>query len=386
MDRHEFNDLWDGAAFGETEPRYLRVRKAQAPQERFGIREEGGRCLGFSSSVFYRGRLDVEPRKDRLCKRPLPSRPFRVLDAPSILNDYYLNLLDWSAQDLVGLGLSDHLYLWNAKTKGITHVGSAVENNYVSGISFSPEGLLAAGMSDGHIQVFDSEKGLVCSLPQRNCRVASVAWGPGVLSAGSKDGAIFNFDIRSGEHVSSFLSHTQEVCGLKWDAEKTYLASGSNDNSACVWRMGCTRPKTRLTEHTAAVRAVAWCPWKKGVLATGGGSGDKSIKTWDVEKGACINSLETESQVCSLLFSEKYKELISTHGYSDNSICVWKFCSMRQVGKMEGHTDRVLFSALSPSGDVLATCAADENLNFWVLFNQTVDKNSLSHSISVALR
>lgn len=37
----------------------------------------------------------------------------------------------------------------------------------------------------------------------------------------------------------------------------------------------------KLTEHTAAVKALAWSPHRNSILATGGGSTDKSIKLWN---------------------------------------------------------------------------------------------------------
>ena len=36
-------------------------------------------------------------------------------------------------------------------------------------------------------------------------------------------------------HISSFVSHTQEVCGLEWSPGGRYLASGSNNNRVAVW-------------------------------------------------------------------------------------------------------------------------------------------------------
>ncbi|KAI5180433.1 cell division cycle 20, cofactor of APC complex [Nematocida sp. AWRm80] len=381
MDHRGIEDLWDIGIFGGAEPRYERLKRSKEVSERFML-DERKRALGFPSSIAYSTSINIEPRRERVVKRPLAKSPFKVLDAPSIMNDYYLNLMDWSKDNVLSLGLSDHLYLWNARTKGVVHLMSASDGNYISGVSFSKEGLLAVGRSDGILQVYDTQSGkCINQFAKRATRIPSLAWGPGMLSAGAKDGSIFNYDIRSNQHISSFLSHSQEVCGLKWDNDCTYLASGSNDNSVCVWRPTCIRPKRQLTGHTAAVRALAWCPWKKGILSTGGGAGDTTIKTWDAETGQCQNTLKTNSQVCSLLFSNRYKELISTHGYEDNSICVWKYCTMRKIGRMEGHTDRVLFSALSPDGNTLATCAADENLNFWSLFEHPTDTRNTSDSI-----
>jgi cell division cycle protein 20 (cofactor of APC complex) len=46
--------------------------------------------------------------------RALPTCPCRVLDAPELLDDYYLNLLSWSNQNVIAIALKNSLYLWNA--------------------------------------------------------------------------------------------------------------------------------------------------------------------------------------------------------------------------------------------------------------------------------
>lgn len=46
--------------------------------------------------------------------RVISSTPDRILDAPEILDDYYLNLLDWGDNNLLAVCLNQCLYLWNA--------------------------------------------------------------------------------------------------------------------------------------------------------------------------------------------------------------------------------------------------------------------------------
>ena len=41
----------------------------------------------------------MQPRK---YTRHIPQSPERILDAPDLLDDYYLNLLDWNAQNILG--------------------------------------------------------------------------------------------------------------------------------------------------------------------------------------------------------------------------------------------------------------------------------------------
>ena len=56
-------------------------------------------------------------------------------------------------------------------------------------------------------------------------------------------------------------------------------------------------PLWKFHEHTAAVKALAWDPHMSGVLATGGGTQDKTIRFWNVSNGTMLQDLDTGSQV-----------------------------------------------------------------------------------------
>lgn len=60
-------------------------------------------------------------------KRAIPTRPERVLDAPGMVDDYYLNLLAWSSNNLVGIGLGEGVYIWNAESGGVQQMGECVD-------------------------------------------------------------------------------------------------------------------------------------------------------------------------------------------------------------------------------------------------------------------
>lgn len=166
------------------------------------------------------------------------------------------------------------------------------------------------------------------------------------------DGKIINNDVRVREHiVETYRGHQQEVCGLKWSASGQQLASGGNDNLLFIWdrSMASSNSPTqwlhRLEDHTAAVKALAWCPFQGNLLASGGGGGDQCIKFWNTHTGACLNSVNTGSQVCSLLWSKHERELLSSHGFTQNQLTLWKYPSMVKMAELTGHTSRVLFMA-----------------------------------------
>ena len=53
-------------------------------------------------------------------QRKIPKVPFKVLDAPALADDFYLNLVDWSAGNVLAVGLGSCVYLWSATTSKVT--------------------------------------------------------------------------------------------------------------------------------------------------------------------------------------------------------------------------------------------------------------------------
>lgn len=46
--------------------------------------------------------------------------PFKVLDAPQLQDDFYLNLVDWSSSNILAVGLGKAVYIWSACTSRVT--------------------------------------------------------------------------------------------------------------------------------------------------------------------------------------------------------------------------------------------------------------------------
>lgn len=72
--------------------------------------------------------------------------------------------------------------------------------------------------------------------------------------------------------------------------------------------------------------------------------------------------------MCALQWSRHEREILSSHGFSQNQLCLWKYPSMAKVAEMSGHTSRVLHLAQSPDGTTVCSAAADETLRFWKCF------------------
>lgn len=55
----------------------------------------------------------------RRAPRKIPKAPFKVLDAPALQDDFYLNLVDWSSSNMLAVGLGSSVYLWSASTSKV---------------------------------------------------------------------------------------------------------------------------------------------------------------------------------------------------------------------------------------------------------------------------
>lgn len=313
----------------------------------------------------------------KLVSRQIPSAPSRILDAPDLLDDYYLNLLSWNDSNILAVALYQTVYLWNAGTGDIQELCTLEggDDTYVSSVSWVQEGgaHVAVGTSGGGTQLWDVQAGKqLRSMNGHTERVGSLAWNRHILSSGGRDSIVVNHDVRIARHnVATLSGHSQEVCGLAWSPDGLTLASGGNDNKLCLWDAATSSTSSArhtLTDHQAAVKALAWSPHERNLLATGGGTADRCIKFWNGQTGALLNSIDTGSQVCALQWNPYEKELLSSHGFARNQLCLWKYPTMAKIKEFEGHTSRVLHMACSPDGSTVVSAAADETLRFWNIF------------------
>ena len=308
------------------------------------------------------------PRKQ---PRPIAKVPYKVLDAPELADDFYLNLVDWGSANILGVGLGSCVYMWNSNSSKVTKLCELPDGDLVTSVNWIQRGShIAVGTHKGFVQIYDAEKSRrLRTMTGHSARVGALAWNDHILTSGSRDRLIYHRDVRSpDQYLRRLAGHKQEVCGLRWNAEDGQLASGGNDNKLCVWDKLNEAPLYRFSSHVAAVKAIAWSPHQHHLLASGGGTADRSIKFWNTLTGTMIREVDTGSQVCNLVWSRNSDEIVSTHGYSQNQIVVWKYPKMEQVVSLTGHTYRVLYLSASPDGTTVVTGAGDETLRFWRVF------------------
>lgn len=173
--------------------------------------------------------------------------------------------------------------------------------------------------------------------------------------------------------VAKISLHSHQVCGLAWSPDGQVLASGGNDNmcflvdaavilgefgiantsqgleplgstrlatNSCTSRRSGAKPEGRAIQpdmsrirhhgpgcemqawaHRAAVKAIAFCPWREGLVATGGGSNDKCIHFFHTSSGSALATIAVAAQVTSLIWSMTRREIAATFGYAQPEHC-----------------------------------------------------------------
>jgi len=187
--------------------------------------------------------------------------------------------------------------------------------------------------------------------------------------------------------------HTQQICGLSFSGDGAMFVTGGNDNLCCLFQThfvlqgtkgnpqddeeilmgadGMRRVQTiggrgHVKEvrvgsekhrwiHGAAVKAMAFCPWRDGLVATGGGSNDQCIHFFHTTSGACLATINVAAQVTSLIWSTTRREIAATFGYAlpehPYRIAVFSWPECRQVAAIPWSGEhRALYAIPYPGG------------------------------------
>ncbi|KAL7914457.1 WD40 repeat-like protein [Trichoderma velutinum] len=181
--------------------------------------------------------------------------------------------------------------------------------------------------------------------------------------------------------IAKVSLHSQQICGLSWSANGRFFASGGNDNLCCLFdtdsvlvekqesenaanvrparpssmairRLGPGSEKHRWI-HKAAVKAIAFCPWREGLVATGGGSNNKCIHFFHTTSGSALATIAVSAQVTALIWSSTRREIAATFGYTEPEhpyrIAVFSWPECKQVAAIPWDGDiRALYAISYP--------------------------------------
>ncbi len=163
----------------------------------------------------------------------------------------------------------------------------------------------------------------------------------------------------------SHSTHSDRVLSVAFSPNGRTLASGSGDDSVKLWDVASGHElRTLIGRHfdrTDFTWPVAFSPDGR-ILASG--SDDHSIKLWDVASGREVRTLSRHSEVISsIAFSPDGGMLAS--GSADHSVKLWDVASGHELRTLSGHSDEVRSVAYAPDGRTLASGSDDHSIRLW---------------------
>ena len=88
----------------------------------------------------YSQNLNDGPAKANKMFRHIPRAAERTLDVPDQLDDYYLNLLDWSSNTVLVVALGMTVYLWDTTTSSIEELMTVDKDGPINSVLWAPDG------------------------------------------------------------------------------------------------------------------------------------------------------------------------------------------------------------------------------------------------------
>ncbi|XP_030633811.1 ATG16 autophagy related 16-like 2 [Chanos chanos] len=177
-----------------------------------------------------------------------------------------------------------------------------------------------------------------------------------LLATGGTDRVINLWDVSGGMlHKRGTLDGSNEgITSIEFDPTGTRILAASYDKSALFWRLDDCVPKVTLTGHSRKVTAAKFKCSLKHVVT---GSADRTVKIWDLQRAACIQTIEVLSYCSDVVCSEYF--IIS--GHYDRKIRFWdsRAASCTQEVPLQG---RVTSLDICPDHRQLLSCSRDESL------------------------
>eukprot|EP01041_Mallomonas_annulata_P003398 gene3398-6750_t len=282
-----------------------------------------------------------------------------------------------------------------------------------------PYGLIAGGMVDGSIHIWDSaklveqnEQSLLASLEQHQGPIHGLQFNPHkesshLLASGGSDGEVFVMALDHPETPNVFIpapppnntKHTADITKIAWNSQVAHILASSSQNGSCIiWDLRQKKAWCELRDPTGGcVSDVAWNPDQGLHLVTASGE-DRNpvIKLWDLRSSTSLPlaTLQGHTEgVLSVSWCPTDSSLLLSCG-KDNKTILWDLFHLQPVYDLPSVTSRTnahiprselsekaIFGSLASSAvqkrfhvswspclpAVVAACSFDRNVQFYSL-------------------
>lgn len=255
-----------------------------------------------------------------------------------------------------------HIHGWHGAMTLMAKIN--VHSQQICGLAWSHDGeYFATGANDNACCLFEVREVLNASHEMPIEKLASKRTSPPLSPEGQ---AILRHEDPLKYYTQ--LLQNQTVLNKLLSPRQSSVAGHITGHAAAL-RITEGRQKHKWI-HSAAIKAIAFCPWQRALLATGGGSNDRAIHFYHIYSGACLATIDVQAQVTSLIWSTSRREIAATFGYAQPEhpyrIAVFSWPDCQQVVAIPWASDmRALLAISYPGGPNEASRQAQEGDKWW---------------------
>jgi WD40 repeat protein len=296
--------------------------------------------------------------------------PFLVLDAGGHMGIVRQVLFTPNGKELITVSEDKAIRIWDVTrgdpirvlrspigpgTAGVIHAEAISPNGKTLAVSYV--GLTAPG--EAIIALIGLDSGKIDRLLKGHTGlIYSLAFAPDGqrLASGSTDQTICIWDVATGTCAKTLRGHSSRVLGVAFSPDGKRLASASFDRTARIWSIADGQSLAILRGHEKEVRCVAWSQ-DGGTLATG--SYDHTVRLWNADGSLRRRIDRPGGWVLSVTFSPDSRSVLLTQSHSRGCALLDVSSGKEQVG-FSKHSGAVFSGAISPDGSLAASCGGEE--------------------------
>lgn len=261
--------------------------------------------------------------------------------------------------------------LWNADTGKLVR-SINVCDGYINTLEFSKDSKILVCTNGETMSVWDVESGMnILTVDEKSISYASFTPNGKDLISCTYDGNVSFWSIDSKEALYSYRENVDDMFLVKYTPKGNYIVNVSNWY-VHVWKISMNGSVSVLQGHTYNVYSTEFSPDGRYILS---GSGDSTIRLWDVESGECIRELPGVSAAnggSRATFHPNGKWIaitsggnsISLHSLSDSTTLKTFVCKVGTATEIL-NGKHIYDLKFSPDGNTLASMSFDSKIRLW---------------------
>jgi len=225
-----------------------------------------------------------------------------------------------------------------------------------------------ACLEDGTVRIIDANTRMTIRQLDRHPGPAyAVAWSAdgNFIATGDETARIWIHNAITGKKVREYRTHTKGIQKLSFNLPGSLLLSCGKDDQCNVYDLRTNSPKEKVVVLGKGVNfyGATFHPKLPYTFAVGMLNG--GVRMYDALQGKPVGFLTDAGGQGVWDFAYNPAGTRGVSAGRDGNAILWDPKKQTKIGKFKGHSDWVVFTAVSPNGNLVATGSSDRSVRIW---------------------